>query len=100
MLKRGLRKLFSKRTLLVLTGVGACLVLFAFLPTRPQVLKAPPPPLQDDAPVVVHVLSHGWNTGIVVKTADLAGRIPRLGERFRGYEHLEIGWGDAGFYQA
>ena len=46
------------------------------------------------------VVKHGWHVGIVVDQDEMASRVPLLGEDFSGADHLEIGWGDARFYQA
>lgn len=48
----------------------------------------------------VHVASHGWHTGIIVDGNKLNRRMPSLADRFPKAEFYEIGWGDAGFYQA
>ena len=49
---------------------------------------------------VFQVVKHGWHVGIVVDQEEMASRVPLLGKDFSGAEHLEIGWGDARFYQA
>jgi uncharacterized protein (TIGR02117 family) len=49
---------------------------------------------------VFQVVKHGWHVGIVVDQDEMASRVPLLGENFSLAEHLEIGWGDARFYQA
>jgi uncharacterized protein (TIGR02117 family) len=46
------------------------------------------------------VVRHGWHVGIVVAREEIAARVPLPGEDFSGAEHLEVGWGDARFYQA
>lgn len=48
----------------------------------------------------IYVASHGWHTGIILKKKNLDERIPSLAKRFPGSDFYEIGWGDAGFYQA
>lgn len=48
----------------------------------------------------IHLLSHGWHTGIAVLAEDVFLYLPQLRERFPAHRWLEIGWGDAGFYQA
>ncbi len=47
-----------------------------------------------------HVVSHGWHTSIIVPARDLDARMPELTRRFHGCGYYELGWGDAGFYQA
>lgn len=48
----------------------------------------------------VHILSHGWHTGIALPAEDLNRKMPDLPKRFKAATYYEIGWGDAGFYQA
>jgi uncharacterized protein (TIGR02117 family) len=48
----------------------------------------------------IYVASHGWHTGIILDNESLNKRIPSLAERFPHADYYEIGWGDAGFYQA
>ncbi|VAW85088.1 hypothetical protein MNBD_GAMMA17-25, partial [hydrothermal vent metagenome] len=49
---------------------------------------------------VVHVISHGWHTGLVVPAKEIQARIPALQDQFGDVGSLEFGWGDKGFYQA
>ena len=48
----------------------------------------------------IHVASHGWHTGIILERENLNKRIPSLADRFPDSNYYEIGWGDAGYYQA
>lgn len=48
----------------------------------------------------IYVASHGWHTGIILERENLDGIMPSLVERFPHADYYEIGWGDAGFYQA
>jgi len=48
----------------------------------------------------VYVIGHGWHTGIALRADDLNALIPDLAVRFPQAKYYEIGWGDAGFYQA
>lgn len=60
-------------------------------------------PAQEAAPLrqlPIFVVSHGWHTGLIVPGAMLNEVVPDLRLRFGTPEHYEIGWGDAGFYQA
>lgn len=58
----------------------------------------PPPP--GEAPITVHVVRHGWHSGLVIRR-DL---IPRGAwpehDGFPGARFLEVGWGDRAFYQS
>ena len=48
----------------------------------------------------VFVAGHGWHTGVIVRADDLGALLPELGDHFPDAVWLELGWGDAGFYQA
>jgi uncharacterized protein (TIGR02117 family) len=55
---------------------------------------------QEDAPVAVWIVGHGWHTGIVVPAGDIQTRLPVLQIRFGDVPYVEFGWGDKTFYQA
>jgi uncharacterized protein (TIGR02117 family) len=58
------------------------------------------PPAAGEPPVTVHVIDHGWHTGLVVPRAAIPpGAWPEHRD-FPDAEALEIGWGDRAFYQA
>lgn len=48
----------------------------------------------------IYVASHGWHTGIILESGNLNELMPSLEKRFPHADYYEIGWGDAGFYQA
>ena len=48
----------------------------------------------------IYVASHGWHTGIILERKNLDGLMPDLAKRFPHADYYEVGWGDAGFYQA
>lgn len=73
--------------LLVLTGCGG---------------PAPPPaaaPDEGPADHVVHVVSNGWHTGIVVPRDALGDMVPEAGD-FPEAAWFEFGWGDREYYPA
>lgn len=47
----------------------------------------------------IHIVGHGWHTGLAIARADLSEGFPALTD-FAAAEHLEFGWGDAAFYPA
>ncbi len=53
-----------------------------------------------DAQRVFFVVSHGWHTSVVVNRQDLIEIVPGLARGFGDEKYLEIGWGDARFYQS
>lgn len=81
-------------------ALALCLLALTGCSTLPRALNSPPPDPLAPKPHVVHVLSHGWHTGILVNAADLNQTLPALTNRFHGAAYYEMGWGDAGFYQA
>ena len=64
--------------------------------------------------IPVHVVDHGWHTGLVIYQSDIrtaaltasrsdpgaGARLRWLASRYPTAEWIEIGWGDAEFYQA
>lgn len=80
-------------------GLLAMLIWLAACSTAPEAI-APVAANPCETRQSIHVVSHGWHTGLVVKAADMNAIVPALANRFRGNEYYEIGWGDAGFYQA
>jgi uncharacterized protein (TIGR02117 family) len=66
------------------------------------------PPPAGSAAAEIHVVNHGYHSGIVVMraaTAELASRqgnyaLLAVTQRFATYQWLEIGWGDEGFYRS
>jgi len=78
--------------IIVLPLLGAC----ATLPEAQRLVKHE----HAVADRSIHVVSHGWHTGVIVQTADLTRLMPVLAKRFPDAKSLEVGWGDAGFYQA
>jgi uncharacterized protein (TIGR02117 family) len=61
----------------------------------PATTNSPPP----QAAASIHLISHGWHTGIAIARADLADDFPALAD-FPRADHLEFGWGDAEYYPA
>ena len=52
------------------------------------------------ATVRVHVVRHGWHSGIVVRAADVPGHAWPARREFIGVEYLEVGWGHRAYYAA
>ena len=48
----------------------------------------------------VHVVRHGWHSGIVVRAADVPVQAWPARREFADAEYLEVGWGDRAYYQA
>lgn len=58
------------------------------------------PPSAGQSPRIIHVASNGWHTAIVLNTDDLGPALRQRWARFLNYSHLEIGWGDEGYFRA
>ena len=92
--------------------VGLCLAIAAGLfvaavigTARPGDRSLWPPPVGSPA-TEVFVVSHGYHAGIVVPRRALEQSSRRglsalgyVATRFAGYDRVEIGWGDEGFYR-
>lgn len=79
------------RTLRVLAL--ACVLLFAGCAAPAASMSGEP------KTKVVHIVDHGWHTGIALARADLPEGFPALAD-FAAAEQLEFGWGDAEYYPA
>lgn len=77
--------------LLLLAGLLAC----AAPPIAPGASQATP-----SATRTLHVVGHGWHTGIVLRAADVPGGAWPARADFPEAQYLEIGWGDRDYYQA
>ena len=74
-------------------------VVFSGCGTLPKAVKSAP--TQVNVPrIQVFTVSHGWHTGLIIEAKDLNELMPTLSKRFGCAKYYEIGWGDAGFYQA
>ncbi|MBF0611040.1 MAG: DUF2459 domain-containing protein [Magnetococcales bacterium] len=56
-------------------------------------------PLAKVAATTLYVVSHGWHSGFLLDYLAVQQVIPQLAAAFPGARFLEIGWGDAEFYQ-
>jgi len=50
--------------------------------------------------VTVHMVSHGWHSGLVIPAAVIDGDAWPARREFPDAEHFEVGWGDRAYYQA
>lgn len=76
------------------------LLLLQGCSTAPEVIKIKKSRELESENHYVNILSHGWHTGIALPADDLNRKIKDLKVRFPNALYYEIGWGDAGFYQA
>jgi uncharacterized protein (TIGR02117 family) len=88
-------------------AIMAALVVAAVLATARRGNRSLWPPAPGTPTSEVFVASHGYHAGIIVPRAALAEAASRRGlialgtlaTRFGGFDRLEIGWGDEGFYR-
>jgi len=84
--------------------LAACLLPLALsacaAPTSAPGSAAAPVPAP--APVVrsVHVVSHGWHTGLVLRADDVSVAAWPARVDFPNAAYLEVGWGDRAYYRA
>ncbi|MDX1599566.1 MAG: TIGR02117 family protein [Marinobacter sp.] len=81
--------------------IGLLFVLFAIYGCsgKPHVVK-PEVEADNSRASKLYVVSHGWHVGLAIAAEELNPVIPDLKDRFAGAEYYELGWGDAGYYQA
>lgn len=77
-----------------------CAVLITGCSTLPRAVAPSEVPQRCTKEHEIFIVSHGWHAGLVLRSADLNAAVPELQARFPGSLFYEIGWGDAGFYQA
>jgi len=53
-----------------------------------------------DTTKTIHVVGHGWHTGLVLTVNDIPEEVWPEVRSFSGLDHVEFGWGDEGFYRA
>ena len=47
----------------------------------------------------ISVVNNGWHAGIVLKVKDIDNSIWKVGEMFKEFKYIEVGWGDEDFYK-
>lgn len=83
----------------LLRWIGCCVLLaasFGWACSSSDTSDTPPA-----GPVrTVHVVEHGWHAGIALSRDDLSPDDWAVIRDFPGTQTLEVGWGDADYYQA
>ncbi|ARO53646.1 hypothetical protein B2G69_05445 [Methylorubrum zatmanii] len=100
---RKLRRLGLAFAGLALAGLAAALLALTLWTARPGDPSLYPPAEPDTQTVLL--VSHGWHSGLVLPRDSLTGEgagtaLRNLATRFRAYDALEFGWGEARFYRA
>lgn len=93
-----------RRLALGLAGLLAIVLLSAILTASPGDPALYPPAAEAESETI-HLVSHGWHTGLVLSREALAGEgagaaLRNIATRFREYPQIEFGWGEARFYRA
>jgi uncharacterized protein (TIGR02117 family) len=74
-------------------------LIFFFTCLGPQ--KGMYPPQESDSTKIVYVINQGWHTGIIFQRENIDTTLWRaIKYDFSASKYIEIGWGDAEFYQA
>ncbi len=97
----------AKRISFGLLGFVGLLVIAIVLTARPGDPKLWPP-VAGSLTAEIHVVSHGYHSGVVVLRTAVAEAAERQGrgallavaQRLVNYRWLEVGWGDEGFYRS
>jgi len=81
--------------------IFTALFLLLFIPSSTFPTEQPDHRRTATASKVIYVVSHGWHTGIVLKTTEIPEAIvwPEIRD-FAGNQYIEVGWGDRDYYQA
>ena len=58
------------------------------------------PPQPGEAKITVHVVRHGWHSGLVIRRDRIPSGAWPEHDRFPAARFLEVGWGDRAFYQS
>jgi uncharacterized protein (TIGR02117 family) len=97
----------AKRLIVSLAVLCALFAMAVVLTSRPGDRVLYPPPA-GAAQTVIHVVSHGYHSGLALPR-DVVGRLAAqrghgaliaVSTRFAGYPWIEVGWGDEGFYRS
>lgn len=78
---------------------GVVWLLWMLIPAKGMTAEMMPTPELHPCELV-YVVNHGLHTGIVVKREDLLAVVPGLSSDWTVGNYIEVGWGDAKYYQA
>lgn len=78
--------------LLVALALGAC--------ATAADIRSGPLPAPGEPSRAVWIVGHGWHVGLAVRRHDVAPAIWPGAHALGSFAHVEVGWGDGGFYPA
>ncbi|MET0259030.1 MAG: DUF2459 domain-containing protein [Methylobacterium sp.] len=92
-----------RRLAIAAAGLVLVILLAVVLTARPGDPILYPP--TDTEARTIHLVSHGWHSGLVLPREALTGEgagtaLRAIAIRFRDYDLIEFGWGEARFYRA
>ena len=101
-----MRALLRRAGFFVLAAIG--LLLAVTVLTARSGDPALWPPTAGAPTIAIHLVNHGYHSGLVLpretlaRIADERGRpaLIAVGQRFAAYPFIEFGWGDEGFYRS
>lgn len=85
---------------LAVCASGCATTTFTARGQSPQLTHASLSDNDDTSVKTIHVVGHGWHTGLVLAVDDIREDIWPQVRSFSGLDHVELGWGDEGFYRA
>jgi uncharacterized protein (TIGR02117 family) len=103
LLKRSARRILRRlaQGFAALLAILALAILLTAKPGDPALY----PPADTANARDIHLVSHGWHSGLVLPREALMGEgagaaLRNVATRFRAYPAIEFGWGEARFYRA
>lgn len=92
-----------RRISVAVSGLVVAFLLAVVLTAKPGDGALYPPTNADSR--LIHLVSHGWHSGLVLPREALTGEgtgsaLRAIAIRFRDYERIEFGWGESRFYRA
>lgn len=81
-----------------ITGFSGCALPSELATRRTETIRVAAQSADDTK--TIHVVGHGWHTGLVLNVEDVdTDLIPEFRD-FSDLNHVEVGWGDEGFYRS
>ena len=91
------------RLVFLVSGLAAGLSACGAVPVAPAAAASAAPAMtavQPPTPYSVHVVSHGWHAGLVLRAGDVPAGAWAAKADFPDADYLEVGWGNRAYYMA